>query len=322
MSKTKITIILVLTMLFSSSCASPYKSKLGDVFKRSVKENDWSNVPDYIKHNIKKAQRSPEEIIKAYIYIVEHEPDPTVRPQVQLEGGKNASHFYQFHWLGVCSSSHPYHRARCNQRTGKIYSLPNKILFPKTEMEITEAERYLQEMGDKSVESVMRFRSGTDRLVPPEFDRSSGRWLDVCHPNHKHFESSCHILREKYAIEESNKCISKGLVRLNEEYQNPSGFSITQLPILGPLIAATGVSGTDLEKAAFRAEVNRLNQACRHRNWNPGKRYLGHLTTNQVRNEPLENLSMKEWIIKSRKGRVEEYNRKMCELGIRSYCQK
>lgn len=282
--KIQVGILFVLTLVLTSSCAwvkpKPYKSPLGNVFKRDISEGDWSNVPDYIKHNLRKMRRNPEEIIQAYVYIGEHEPDPTVRPQAHLSGGSSdPSQFGQFYWLGVCASTHPYHRARCNMRAGEITPLPKKIVFPKTETEIEDAERYLQELGDESVQSIWGFSNRTDRLVPPEFDRSTRRWLDVCHPNHTQHDS-CHILREKHSIEKRNECIAEGVVRINKRYETPS-FPIELLPILGDLVGAVGVTGSDLEKAGYRSEVFKLKQRCLNGNWNRGKKYLRHLTSNR-----------------------------------------
>ncbi len=277
--KNFIGVFLVVTLVLSGSCSwkksGPYKSKLGNVFARDMKDKDWVNVPAHIK----KTNGSAEEIVQAYIYFAEHEPDPTARPQVSFDVGRDPLNFHRFYWNGVCSAVHPY-RARCTKIQELNTSLPNKFIFPKTETEIMEATQYFQELGNKSLQNQLgsNFRLMGEELIPPEFDRSTGRWLDVCQPSHSRHES-CHILMEKNAREKTNKCVAEGLVALKEEYQKSGGgFSITSLPILGPLTRALGVTGSDLAKAGFRAEVNKLTQSCLRRNWNYPKKYLRHLT--------------------------------------------
>jgi hypothetical protein len=261
-----------------------YKSPLGDVYTPWM-QNKWGNVPNFIKTGSLNGEF--KEILKAYVYFVENEPDPTLRPQYS---------FRSRGWLGVCDHDHPYDH-RCEQRS----TLPKNILFPQTDKEIKVAEGYFSDLakerayqtstfyeynnsnikGLKSIANRLKDISGTPlHLEPPEFERSTGYWLDVCHPRHKKYNESCHVVLEINAWEKTVECAALKAEGINEEIAR----SIRSKKISKPGISITWPRGswkTSMERQLARNAVQSAYGRCLLKNWNSDRKYLYNLSKNR-----------------------------------------
>jgi len=127
------------------------------------------------------------------------------------------------------------------------------------------AERFFQGLGSK-----------TDQLVPPEFDRSTGRWLDVCHPSHHSFHDSCHVLIEKNTREQLSVCVEKEKPALQKEIYPPTALALELFAETNDVTSSYRNGYLDL---LYKAELRKVYQACRSLNRNHGKKYLWQLTS-------------------------------------------